>query len=121
MTFAAWYGIIIGVLMLGQWGFFLATGNVPEIQTEPIRLGFHLAAEALTAVGLLISGIGLLTGRRWSIFTFFVSLGMVIYSEIVSPGYFAQQGQWVMVGMFAALLLGAVISSLKLRKYLHMS
>ena len=121
MTFAAWYGIIVGVLMLAQWGFFLATGNVPEVQTEPIRLGFHLAAEALSAAGLLISGVGLLTGRRWSIFTFFVSAGMVIYSEIFSPGYFAQQGQWIMVCMFAILLLGAVISLLKLRKYVHIS
>ncbi len=35
---------------------------------------------------------------------------MVVYSEIVSPGYFAQLGQWPMVGMFAVLLGGALWS-----------
>jgi hypothetical protein len=35
---------------------------------------------------------------------------MVIYSEIVSPGYFAQLGRWSMVGMFIVLLGGAIWS-----------
>ncbi len=116
MKFAAWYAIVVGVLMLFQWGFFLATGQVPEVQTEPIRLGFHLMAEGLTALGLLIGGIGLLKSRRWAKFVLMlVSIGMVIYSEIVSPGYFAQQGQWALVLMFAFLLFGAIICVFKLR------
>ena len=40
--------------------------------------------------------------------------GMVIYSEIVSPGYFAQSGRWGFVLMFAILLTGAVGSMLNL-------
>jgi len=43
-----------------------------------------------------------------------VGLGMVMYSEIVSPGYFAQLGQWPVVAMFAVLLFGATFSVMKL-------
>ncbi len=35
----------------------------------------------------------------------FVSLGMLFYTVIVSPGYFAQQGVWALVAMFAVLLV----------------
>lgn len=110
MTFAAWYGIIVGTLMLAQWTFFLSTGNVPELQTEPLEIWFHLAGEFVTALGLLTSGIALLRRQRWGRWLYLVSVGMVIYSEIVSPGYFAQQGQWAFVVMFAVLLTGAVWS-----------
>lgn len=57
MKFAGWYGIVVGFLMVGQWLFFLATGQVPELQTEPVRIAFHLAGEFLTALGLIVSGI----------------------------------------------------------------
>ena len=64
--FAAYYGIIVGILMLAQWGFFLAAGQVPEVQTEPIRLAFHLAAEFFTAAGLIATGFGLLKKYSWA-------------------------------------------------------
>jgi hypothetical protein len=37
---------------------------------------------------------------------------MLAYSAIVSPGYFAQQGQWIFVLMFAILLALALVSVL---------
>jgi hypothetical protein len=39
-----------------------------------------------------------------------VANGLLIYTVIVSPGYFAQSGQWPLVGMFALLLVLAVLS-----------
>ncbi|RIK40276.1 MAG: hypothetical protein DCC57_19620 [Chloroflexi bacterium] len=114
MAFAAWYAIIVGLLMLGQWGFFLATGQVPELQSEPWRIAFHLAAEGMTAAGLVISGIGLLRNRAWARAAYLLTVGMLVYSAIASPGYFAQQGAWAMVGMFALLLLLAIASILTL-------
>jgi hypothetical protein len=41
---------------------------------------------------------------------------MVMYSEIVSPGYFAQLNQWALVAMFAILIFGAVWSSMLLKE-----
>lgn len=109
MKFTAWYSIIVGVLMLAQWSFFIAAGQVPELITEPIRIGFHLAGEAITALLLIASGIGLLGRRSWARTVALVSLGMLIYTTIVSPGYFAQQGTWPLVGMFIILLVLALI------------
>ena len=110
MRLAAWYGIVVGALMIIQWGFFLATRSVPEIKTEPARIAFHLVGEFVAAAGLLVGGIALLRSAAWAETVYFVSAGMVIYSEIVSPGYFAQKKQWAMVGMFAVLLALAVVS-----------
>jgi len=35
MIFAAGYAIVVGVLMFGQWAFFLAARQVPELKAEP--------------------------------------------------------------------------------------
>jgi hypothetical protein len=110
MKFAGVYGILVGVMMFAQWIFFIVNGQVPELQTEPWRIAMHLAAEFITAAGLIIAGWGLLQRKSWSMNAYLLFSGMVIYSVIVSPGYFAQQGQWALVAMFAALLVLAVAS-----------
>jgi hypothetical protein len=104
------YGIVVGVLMFIQWLFFLVTGQVPELQSEPWRITLHLAAEFVTAVGLVIAGTGILRRAAWAPVVYLVFTGMLVYSVIASPGYFAQQGQWALVGMFAVLLILAVFS-----------
>jgi len=106
---AAWFGIVVGTLMFVQWGVFLATGQVPELATEPIRIGFHLAAEAVTALGLIAGGVGILRKRTWSKRVYTLAIGMLLYTSIVSPGYFAQQGTWLFVGMFAAIVVVALL------------
>ncbi len=110
MTFAALYSIVIGAGMIGQWAFSLARKQVPELETEPIRIRFHLAAEFTTAIALLIGGLSLLTNSSWGLQFYLVSMGMLLYTVIVSPGYFAQRGQWPMVGVFAVVLVLGLIS-----------
>jgi len=116
MKFAAWYGIVVGIGMIAQWIFFIISGNVPEFQAEPWRIAFHLAGELVTALALIISGTATFKSVNWGKKVLLVGLGMVIYSEIVSPGYFAQLGQWALVAMFAVFLLGAVVSVINLLK-----
>jgi hypothetical protein len=96
--------------MIFQWLLSILSGGVPEFQTEPWRIGFHLAAEISTAVMLIIGGVAMLRSAAWGRTVLLIGLGMVIYSEIVSPGYFAQLDQWPMVGMFIVLLGGAIWS-----------
>ncbi len=110
MKFAAWYSIIVGVLMLAQWAFFLATGQVPELQAEPYRIAFHLLGEVVTAIALIVSGVQLFRRISWAPKAAFASLGMLTYTVLVSPGYFAQLGQWPLVVMFAVLLLLTLVS-----------
>jgi hypothetical protein len=110
MKFPAVYGICVGLMMLAQWIFFIAAGQVPELQTEPYRIAFHLAAEFFTAAGLIVSGIALLKGAPWGGKACLIFTGMLTYTVIISPGYFAQQGQWALVGMFVVLLILALIN-----------
>ena len=110
MRFAGWYSIVVGFLMLAQWSFFLAAGQVPEVQTAPVALAFHLAAEAATALGLIVAGVGVLQRRPWGRTAAYIAFGMLIYTVIVSPGYFAQQGVWPLVVMFVVLLGLALLS-----------
>ncbi len=112
MKFAGTYGIFVGLMMIGQWLFFLAAGQVPELQTEPYRIALHLAAEFLTAGGLIVAGVALLRRATWGPGAYLVFAGMLTYSVIASPGYFAQQGQWALVAMFAALLVLAIASAI---------
>ncbi len=116
MKFAGWYSIAVGGLMVGQWGFFLATGQVPEVRSEPVRLAFHLAAEGATAAALIAAGIALLRRASWGRTGALVALGMLAYTTIVSPGYFAQQGAWPLVIMFAVLLGLALFSAWRLAR-----
>ena len=92
MKFPAWYGIGVGSLILLQWIFFLATGSVPELETARWEIGFHISAEVLLALALLTGGIATLKSLGWGEKVLLAALGMAIYSEINSPGYFAQLG-----------------------------
>jgi hypothetical protein len=110
MVFAAVFALVVGVGMIGQWIFFLVTGQVPELKTEPLRIRFHLGAEFVTAIALQVGGIALLTGQTWGRWFYLLATGMLLYTVIVSPGYFAEKGQWAFVGMFAIVLLLALVS-----------
>ena len=96
-------------MIILQWVFFIITGQVPELQTEPIRISFHLVAEGVTALSLILSGIGLLGKRTWGRNSAYIALGMLLYTTLVSPGYFAQQGMWPLVGMFIVILALALV------------
>lgn len=111
MKAAGWYGVVVGAAMILQWGFFILSGGVPELESEPVRIGFHLAAELMTAAILIISGVGLLRGRMWARPVFLVGVGMLIYTALVSPGYFAQRGEWAFLVMFAVILVTAVVAA----------
>jgi hypothetical protein len=105
MAFSAWYGIVVAVLVVGQWAFLLASGNVPELRDAPREIAFHIAAELLMALVLLVGSVGLLRSWSWAAVVYLVGAGMVVYSVINSPGYFAQRGTWVLVAMFMVLLV----------------
>lgn len=96
--------------MIGQWAVSYFSRQIPELVDEPIRIGFHIAAEMVTAVALISAGVGLLAGLAWATTLFLVALGMLFYTAIVSPGYFAQQGQWVWLGIFAAIIILGLVS-----------
>jgi len=112
MQFAAIFSIIVGTGMIGQWAMSYVSKQIPELETEPIRIGFHIAAEMATAVLLITAGIGLLSQANWARNIFLISMGMLFYTAVVSPGYFAQKGQWAWLGMFSAIIILGFVSIL---------
>jgi Sec-independent protein secretion pathway component TatC len=48
--------------------------------------------------------------QPWATALYPVALGMLLYTIIVSSGYFAQKRVWPIVGMFAVLLILSAIS-----------
>lgn len=110
MIFPALFAVLVGLLMILQWSFLLSTGKVSELKTEPARIGFHIAGEMVTAVLLTVGGIGLWTNAGWGMFVYLVGSGALLYTLIVSPGYYAQRRQWPFVIMFAVLLLLLLVS-----------
>jgi hypothetical protein len=115
MVFSGIFSLAVGVLMIGQWTVTLLRKQVagPDAGISgrgKLEMAFHYVAEFTTALLMIVAGIGLLTGTEWGRVLFFVSIGMLIYTVINSPGYFAQKGQWPAVLMFALLLVLAVFS-----------
>lgn len=109
MIYAVVFAIITGLGMIGYWTLSFRTKQIPEIESEPVRIWFHIAAEMLTALALIGSAIGLLVDPILGGRVYLVALGMLFYTAIVSPGYFAQKEKWEWVVIFAILIaLGLV-------------
>lgn len=112
MTFAAAYAILVGLAMIAQWSASYAARKIPELETEPIRIRFHIAGEIATAASLVVAGIGLLTSQGWAETLYLVASGMLFYTAIVSPGYFAQKGKWIWIVIFSAIIAMGVFAVL---------
>ena len=110
MKFVKISSVSIGALMLMQWLFFLATGNVPELETAPVSISFHLAIEFMTAIALIVTGLSLRETKRESWILAAFAQGMLGYTVVNSPGYFAQSGEYAFVFMFACLLVVILIN-----------
>jgi hypothetical protein len=109
------YSAIIGFFMLSFWAALLLTDQVPPEQM-PWAIAFHLAGELLTAILLIVSSLGLLMEKGWTRILSPFALGMLLYTVIVSPGYYAQIGNTPMVIMFIiliALTVAALVGTFK--------
>jgi hypothetical protein len=111
-VYAPVYAILVGIAMIGQWSFSYLSKQIPELESEPIRITFHIAGEIITALCLVLGGIGLLMDLSWGRSLYLVAMGMLFYTVIVSPGYFAQKGDWKWLGIFGSLIVVGLISIL---------
>jgi hypothetical protein len=106
---ASIYSIIVGIAMICMWLALIITNQVPEIKSAPIKITYNLIAEFLTAILLILGGFGLLTKRVWGFHLYLISMGMLLYTVIVSAGYYANLGDMIMVGMFSIFQLLTII------------
>ena len=111
------YSVLTGFAMIGMWTMLLARNQMPELQAEPRRATLHLVAEFLTAILLIISGAGLLLGSEWARTLSPISLGMLLYTVIISAGYYANQDDLPMVAMFMVLTVLTIMAIVALFKF----
>ncbi len=111
------YSIFIGLFMIIFWSMLMVTNQILPEQI-PWAISFHLAGEFGTAILLIASGVGLWKSKGWAKLLSPFALGMLLYTVVVSPGYYAQLGNTPMVVMFSiliALTVAALIGTFKAR------
>jgi hypothetical protein len=109
---SAIYALTVGLMMLAMWSFFIASAQVPELRNKPVEIAFHLTVEFSTAIALVVAGLAALRGRLWGAVLELFAFGMLIYTIMLSPGYYAQLGQMMFVLMFAVLFVLTVLFTL---------
>ena len=67
MIFPAVFAIVVGFGMIAMWTVSYLSKQIPELEDEPIRIKFHLAAEFVTAVLLTVAGIALFLNLDWAV------------------------------------------------------
>ena len=115
------YSVLIGLMMIGMWVSLLLTKQVPELKPAsyaPRLIAYHIVAELLTAIVLIISGVGLFLGSVWSRILSAISLGMLLYSVINSPGKYAHENNLPMVAMFTIITILTVVATIALFVYI---
>lgn len=111
------YAVLIGLLIIGLWISLLSAQQVPELKPAsyaPRLITYHIVAELLTASVLIISGVRLLLGSYWANMLSAVSLGMLLYSVINSPGKYAQENNLPMVVIFTIITILTVVAIITL-------
>ena len=103
----------MGLFMISFWAMLLVTDQVPQDQ-KPWAISFHVAGEFLTAILLTISGVTLWLKKTRARVLSAAALGMLLYTVIVSPGYYAQQNEQPMVAMFTVLIILTTIAIITL-------
>ncbi len=106
---AAVFSILMGVMLLGTWGYLFLSNNYPEAATSPLETGYLLVAEFLTGAGLVAAGIGLLSNRRWGLPLILVALGELVYCTVRFAGELGQGGSVAGQAFFTAVAVFGIL------------
>jgi hypothetical protein len=115
MTFVAIVELVAGIGIIGFWTMALLGHKVPEVSAGDRAIWFHVAAEYLMAAALVAGGLLLLLigDEPWIRVLAGVAIGGMVYSTVNSPGYYAREGTWAVVGAFGVLtVVGTVVAVL---------
>ena len=110
MKLVVWFQLTMGVAITALWTVLLLTGQVPEVQQGRVDIWFHVGAELAMAGLLLAGGIAVLRQAERGRMLSALALGWLGYSALNSPGYYAQSGDWPIVGM-CVLVAGAAAAA----------
>jgi hypothetical protein len=108
---ASIFSILVGFSIFGFWGNLSARGRLyePDSTRSIIETKYHLAAELLTALILILGGVSTLLSKPWGVAVTLAGLGMLLYANINGPGLYAKKGDKQMVLIFYTTALLTVI------------
>ncbi len=87
------YALVSAFAIVGVWLVILALGIIREDWlAHPAQYGFLLGAEALTAMLLATSAVGLFRGSEKAYRLFFLAMGMLFYAVVFGIGKFLSLG-----------------------------
>jgi hypothetical protein len=111
MTAIGVFALVVGAGIVGLWIMLLATHQVPEIGTGDQAILFHITAELLLGITLIVSGTLLLLGgeEHPARILAATALGGMVYSTVNSAGYYAAKANWPVVGAFILLAAAGVL------------
>ena len=108
MRIVGWGQVIVGTAIAALWLLLLVTDQVPEVDEGRISIWFHITAELLLATVLIAAGLALLRRRARARLLSALALGALGYSAVNSPGWYAERGEWAMVGLFALVVCATI-------------
>ncbi len=106
---AAIFSILMGVALLGTWGYLFFSNNYPEATTYPLETGYLLVAELLTGAGLIAGGVGILSSQRWGLPLTLVALGELVYNTVRYAGELGQGGSVPGLAFFTAVAVFGIL------------
>jgi hypothetical protein len=108
---ASIYSILVAISVFGFWLilFFRKKLFDPASNRSRLELEYHILAELLTAGVLIAGALGTILSISWGDSILVLGLGMLLYTVVNSPGYYASRGDKPMVTMFLILAILTVI------------
>jgi hypothetical protein len=100
---AASYSIFVGVCMVLAWIVLIITGALPDLADQPLIMYYHLAAEAVTAILLIIAGAALHKQKKWATRFYYIASGALFFALLNATGYYAQRDVMIPVLIFTLL------------------
>jgi hypothetical protein len=110
------FAVIVGSSIIIMWSFLIITGQVPEYEYKPIETLFSITADNITAILVIIGGIGVYKKKSWGNKLYLVSMGALFYSLMIAIGYYSQLKQYIMLALFVPIFFGMVYFIIKILK-----
>jgi hypothetical protein len=107
------FAILVGVAMIVIWAYLLITDDVPDLDTQPVSMWFHIAGEVATALVLIVSGWGLITGANWARKLYLLATGMLLLAVINAVAWYGDRGDIWMVVAFIVFAVVAVFFAIR--------
>lgn len=106
---ASIYSIFIGLSIIVMWIVLLMTDKVPEVKTEPIYFAYYICSEIICSFILILGGIGLFADLQWGKQVHFFSMGMLLYSFLITGAEWAQNKEWAAISLVIRFTILALL------------